>query len=119
MPRRRPGVLLPIEVSILGAGLDGQRAENAEFHGFAIASAIQDREAARRLTAHGTLYRALARMEQAGLLTSRWEEAELSEGEGRPRRRLYRVTGLGEVALADAQRAPESAPVPRPRLASS
>ena len=119
MPRRRAGVLLPIEASILAAGLDAQRAGEREFHGFAIASAIQDRERARRLTAHGTLYRALARMEQAGLLTSRWEDAAIAESAGRPRRRLYRVTGLGEVALAE-HRSREVAPsAARPRLASS
>jgi PadR family transcriptional regulator PadR len=119
MPRRRPGVLLPIEVSILAAGLESQRAGSPEFHGFAIASAMQDREEARRLTAHGTLYRALSRMDAAGLLESRWEDAELSEVEGRPRRRLYRVTGLGEAALADARRSASVASAPRPRLASS
>lgn len=119
MPRRRAGVLLPIEVSVLTAGLEVQRGGNAEFHGFAIASAIQDRDAARRLTAHGTLYRALARMEKAGLLSSRWEDAEISVAEGRPRRRLYRVTGLGEAALADAERVTTAAPKPNPRLASS
>ena len=112
-------MLLPIEVSILAAGLDAQRAGDPEFHGFAIASAIQDRDGARRLTAHGTLYRALGRMETAGLLESRWEDAALSEAEGRPRRRLYRVTGLGETALAEARRTTTAAPTPRPRLASS
>ena len=39
-------MLLPIEVSILVVGLDAQRAGDPEFHGFAIASAIQDREGA-------------------------------------------------------------------------
>ena len=51
-------------------------------------------------------------METAGLLESRWEDAELSEAEGRPRRRLYRVTGLGEAALADARRARAGDAVP-------
>jgi PadR family transcriptional regulator PadR len=113
MSRRRPGTLLPIEESILAAGLSAQRAGEPEFHGFALASAIQEREAARRLTAHGTLYRALGRMEEAGLLASRWEDAAIGEREGRPRRRLYRITGLGEAALADARRQNVSAPQPR------
>jgi DNA-binding PadR family transcriptional regulator len=55
---------------------------------------------AHQLTAHGTLYKALGRLEAAGLLESRWEEAELALAEGRPRRRFYRVTGAGERALA-------------------
>jgi PadR family transcriptional regulator, regulatory protein PadR len=118
VPRRRPGTLLPIEQSILAAGLAAGRSGRPEFHGFALASAIQEHEAARRLTAHGTLYRALARMEEAGLLTSRWEDAEVAVTEGRPRRRLYRVTGLGEAALAEADRSHAVRQNPRPGLAS-
>ena len=59
--------------------------------------------APRRLTAHGTLYKALGRLAEAGLLEARWEDAETAEAEGRPRRRLYRVTGAGASALADAR----------------
>ena len=117
MARRKPGTLLPIEVSILAAAVEARLGGATEFHGFAIASAIQDRDAARRLTAHGTLYRALGRMEQAGLLTSHWEDPDLAASDGRPRRRLYRVTGVGEVALRDARRAARSASgAVRPRL---
>jgi PadR family transcriptional regulator, regulatory protein PadR len=118
MPRRKPGTLLPLERSILAAGVQAQREGEAEFHGFAIAGAIQQREAARRLTAHGTLYRALGRMEEAGLLESHWEDPEISVREGRPRRRLYRVTGLGATALTRAN-AEVPAPTSRTRLASS
>lgn len=75
------------------------QAGEPEFHGFSIARAIQERDAARRLTAHGTLYKALGRLERAGLLESRWEAPELAEAEGRPRRRLYRVTGAGAAAI--------------------
>src|SRR5680860_1331560 len=64
--RRKPGALLPLEVSILTAGIDAMRAEEPEFHGFSIAKAIQERDAARRLTAHGTLYKALGRLERGG-----------------------------------------------------
>ncbi len=45
--------------------------------------------------AAGTIYPMLARLENAGWLESRWEQAG-PENEGRPRRRLYRLTGLGE-----------------------
>ena len=45
--------------------------------------------------ASGTVYPMLARLENAGWLESRWEELR-PENEGRPRRRLYRLTGLGE-----------------------
>ncbi|MGH8958998.1 MAG: PadR family transcriptional regulator [Acidimicrobiia bacterium] len=98
--RRKPGALLPIEEAILAAGLDLRTRKNSEFHGFVIAKRIQEVGEAQQLTAHGTLYKALGRMAAAGLLESRWEEPDLALAEGRPRRRLYRVTGVGERALA-------------------
>jgi DNA-binding PadR family transcriptional regulator len=42
----------------------------------------------------GTLYPLLIRFENAGWLTSRWEEDSPVEI-GRPKRRLYRITGAG------------------------
>ncbi len=45
----------------------------------------------------GTLYPALARMERFGWLASRWEAVDPAEV-GRPRRRLYHLTGEGELA---------------------
>jgi PadR family transcriptional regulator PadR len=101
--RRRPGTLLPLEMSILEAALELRRAGEPEFHGFAIARGVKARDETRALTAHGTLYKALGRMEQAGLLESEWEDPGVALGEGRPRRRLYRVTGLGELALHEQQ----------------
>jgi PadR family transcriptional regulator, regulatory protein PadR len=46
------------------------------------------------------LYKALQRLEEAGLLASQWEDPDIAVAEGRPRRRLYEVTGAGERALA-------------------
>lgn len=45
----------------------------------------------------GSVYVVLGRLEQAGWLTSRWEEIDPS-AEGRPRRRLYALTGEGRRA---------------------
>ena len=42
----------------------------------------------------GTLYPILARLESAKWLESRWEELDPSMA-GRPRKRLYHITGLG------------------------
>ena len=42
----------------------------------------------------GTVYPILMRFERARLVTSRWEEADPREL-GRPRRRMYRLTGEG------------------------
>src|SRR5207253_4892890 len=101
--RRRPDTLLPIEVSILAAGVDLRRDAATTFYGFSIAKEIREHEGARRLTAHGTLYKALDRMERAGLLASCWEDPLVAARERRPRRRLYEVTSAGEQALAKAQ----------------
>lgn len=98
--RRRRGRLLGIEEAILDAGITLKAQGSASFHGFSVAKLIQKTHDARRLTAHGTLYKALGRLERAGLLVSEWEEADLAADEGRPRRRLYRVTDLGETSLA-------------------
>lgn len=44
----------------------------------------------------GTLYPLLSRLEAAGLVTSEWEERAFPD-DGRPRRRLYRLTQGGRV----------------------
>jgi len=90
-------------MSILEAGVGLRNAGVARFHGFAIAREIKERDSVRTLTAHGTLYKALGRMERAGLLESEWEDPDVAVAEGRPRRRLYSVTGLGKRALREQQ----------------
>jgi DNA-binding PadR family transcriptional regulator len=56
-----------------------------------------------RLTdfASGTLYPVLYALEHGKLLKSRWETEDPS-AMGRPRRRLYRVTALGEHVAREA-----------------
>jgi PadR family transcriptional regulator PadR len=49
----------------------------------------------------GTLYPLLARLETAGWLKSEWENVEPTEV-GRPRRRQYRLTGLGQKRVREA-----------------
>jgi PadR family transcriptional regulator PadR len=89
------------------------RAGDRTFHGFGLARTMGEQSGSRSLTAHGTLYKALGRLEEFGLLTSSWEETAV---EGRPRRRLYELTGKG-VAVAEATPA-QPAAAPNPRLAS-
>ena len=112
--RRKRDALLPLEVSILENGVLLRQRGVEEFHGFAIAKELRDTERARSLTAHGTLYKALERMERSGLLESHWENPLVAAEEGRPRRRLYRVTGLGERALRSPA-AVRPAPAVRPQ----
>jgi PadR family transcriptional regulator PadR len=115
MPRRRPGVLLPIEESILQIGLRRMRDSEPEFYGFAVATELDDD--GRRLTAHGTLYKVLDRLERDGLLTSRWEDAEEVDV-SRPRRRLYQVSDKASFALQRSRALQAPAGVRRPGLAS-
>lgn len=107
MPRRKPGTLLPLETEILSEAL----ATRGTFHGFALAQALRERSGSRALTGHGTLYKALNRLEDLGLLASRWEDAEAAQG--RPRRRLYELTGKGARVAEGVGAAARDAPAPR------
>ena len=51
----------------------------------------------------GTVYPALRRLEGGGHLESTWEDEAAAHAEGRPRRRVYRLTpsGLALAARAD------------------
>jgi len=57
--------------------------------------------------ASGTIYPLLRRLEVSGWVTSAWEDVDPS-AEGRPRKRLYTLTGEGERAarlyLAEARK---------------
>jgi DNA-binding PadR family transcriptional regulator len=101
MPRRKPGTLLPLEREILAVALSMLRSGQATFHGFGLAQTMREHSGSRSLTGHGTLYKALSRLEEFGLLTSRWEDAAAAV-EGRPRRRLYELTSRGAEAAAQA-----------------
>ena len=96
MAKRKPGRLFPIEFDVLECGLALQ-ASDGSFYGFALARALSDHSGT-ELTAHGTLYKALGRMKDSGLLESTWEDSAVADAENRPRRRLYTVTGEGEKA---------------------
>jgi PadR family transcriptional regulator, regulatory protein PadR len=66
-------------------------------HGYAIISALRDRSEGTFDLPEGTIYPALHRLEDAGLLASSWAQAE-----GR-RRRVYGLTDKGVAALAAEQ----------------
>jgi DNA-binding PadR family transcriptional regulator len=90
------------------------RAGHPAFHGFGLAQTMREQRDSRSLTGHGTLYKALGRLEEFGLLTSRWEDATAVDG--RPRRRLYELTGQGARVAEHARaatavgRSPRAAP---------
>ena len=61
----------------------------------------------------GTLYPVLARLEDAGWVSSSWEDADPRDA-GRPRRRYYKLTGSGQrdgaAALGEFSQVPTPAP---------
>src|SRR5215470_709700 len=65
-------------------------------HGYAVIEEIRRRSREAFDLPEGTIYPALHRLEQAGLLSSRWTTAE----SGR-RRRVYALTRRGDRALAE------------------
>lgn len=118
--RRKPGSLVPLEQRICLAAADLLRRDRSTFHGYEIAKTLADAADARLLTAYGTLYRALGRLEDMGLLESRPEDPAIASREGRPGRRLYSLTAVGEQAAREARAnsaALRKAKRPRRRLA--
>ena len=77
---------LKVLSSIMGA-------RGAEMSGSQVAGATR--------LASGSLYPILLRLERAGWLKSRWEKIDPSE-EGRPRRRLYKMTAAGAAQTQSA-----------------
>jgi len=64
----------------------------------------------------GTVYPALRRMEEAGLIDSNWEKPAIAQREQRPARKYYELTGIGGHALAEAAKRFRLAdhPLPQP-----
>ena len=115
MPRRAAGALVPLErdlLRLLAEEPDG------DWYGVAISRALSDREAT-KLLGHGTLYKALDRLERAGCVDSAWELGDASVL-GRPLRRLYRIAAAGQRMLANNEQASTAASaLRRPKLAPS
>jgi len=90
--------LTPLEFEVLLALSD------ADLHGYAIMRTVEDRSGGLVSVHAGTLYRALARLVDSGLLEER-DDAPDRAGEPNDRRRVYRLTRLGRaVARAEAER---------------
>ena len=106
---------MPLEVAICEAASALRKPGNEPFHGYELAKILRRVPGVPWLTAFGTLYRALARLEHMGLLDSRWEDPAIPARESRLRRRLYTLTAAGEAALHDARRAAAVSQRKRPR----
>jgi PadR family transcriptional regulator PadR len=102
--RRKPGQLVPLETAICVCAANLRRRGIIEFHGYELAKRLGDENNRRLLTAYGTLYRALGRLEAMGLLQSRWEDPQIPARENRPGRRMYVLTATGETAAQEARK---------------
>jgi DNA-binding PadR family transcriptional regulator len=96
---RDPAALVPLKHStfrVLLALADGE-----QLHGYAIMQAVAEMSGGRETILPGTLYAALARMVDEGLV----EEREGADPSGGPPRRYYRRTSFGRaVARAESER---------------
>ena len=96
---RDPNVLLPLKQStyrVLLALADGELR-----HGYAIMQTVGEMSGGKETILPGTLYAALARMVDEGLV----EEKDAADPSGGPRRRYYRRTAFGRaVARAESER---------------
>src|SRR5512144_2892898 len=66
-------------------------------HGYAVIDSLRQRSAGHFDLPEGTIYPALHRLEEQGLLKSRWED------DAPRRRRVYELTSKGRQALAKRQ----------------
>lgn len=103
--RRRPGALVNLESAICRCAADLHRAGMTEFHGYEMAKTLAEQTDHHSLAAYGTLYRALARLQDMGLLKSRWEDPRIAAAEKRPARRLYSLTAAGRATAQQERNA--------------
>jgi DNA-binding PadR family transcriptional regulator len=71
--------------------------ERGEAHGFEVLRRLREAGAGALPLREGSLYPALYRLEEAGLVSAEWEEGGERRG---PRRRVYSLTGKGKRRLA-------------------
>jgi PadR family transcriptional regulator, regulatory protein PadR len=105
---------VPLELDICRCAANLLEAGTGDFHGYQMAKQLATSTDRRSLAAYGTLYRALGRLEEMGLLKSRWEDPRVAAREGRPLRRFYALTTAGHRAVREAANA-EAATRRRPR----
>lgn len=82
------GHLATLVLSVLARG---------EAHGYEVLRRIEEAGSGALELKEGTLYPALYRLEQAGLVSAKWETTK--EARRGPRRRIYRLTTKGKVEL--------------------
>ena len=97
-----PGDLLPltpVALNVLLALADGER------HGYGIMLEVKERTGGRVRLGPVTLYGAIKRLKEGGVIAESGESPDTGEAPGDERRRYYRLTGFGgEVLAAEVER---------------
>ena len=97
-----PGDLLPLTpgaLNVLLALADGER------HGYGIMLEVRERTGGRVRLGPGTLYGAIKRLKEGGVIEESGERLDPGEASDDERRRYYRLTGFGgEVLAAEVER---------------
>jgi len=97
MKRRKGTGLVQNEERVLGLALELFRADHKTFHGYQLTKQLE--EVPGKPLVYSTLYRCLARLEAAGLLTAEWMMSESSQW-----RKVYSLTGDGLAVACDLTR---------------
>ena len=97
-----PGDLLPLTpaaLNVLLALADGER------HGYGIMLEVRERTGGRVRLGPGTLYGAIKRLKEGGVIEESGQTPDPGEAPDDERRRYYRLTGFGgEVLAAEVER---------------
>jgi DNA-binding PadR family transcriptional regulator len=95
---QNPGNLLPLTPAVFHILV---ALADADLHGYAIMKEVEARTEGRLLLKPGTLYQAISRLLEAGLI----EEVEVRGDDHDERRRVYRLSSSGRQAvIAEARR---------------
>ena len=91
--------LTPVALNVLLALADGER------HGYGIMLEVRGRTAGAMRLGPGTLYGAIKRLKEGGVIAESRERPDPGEAPDDERRRYYRLTGFGgEVLAAEVER---------------
>ena len=91
--------LTPVALNVLLALADGER------YGYGIMLEVRERTGGRVRLGPGTLYGAIKRLKEAGVIEEPGERPDPGEAPDDERRRYYRLTGFGgEVLAAEVER---------------
>ena len=86
--------LTPVALNVLLALADGER------HGYGIMLEVRERTGGRVRLGPGTLYGAIKRLKEGGVIEESGERPDPGEAPYDERRRYYRLTGFGGEGLA-------------------